>query len=420
MQNERLVQMFELFKKSEIEAVYKSLKSKKQADRNKKMPIGVDGVSSEVFERNLDFSLNEIHRKLLVKNGRIEYKFAPLLRIERTKAQGGIRSLHVPRLRDQIVLRLIHNEIQRLSIELGIDLKVKSPYSFVNRFDAIVRDFPDAIVLKTDISKFYDSIPRAKAIVLCESLGMKKELFEFLMFWSENLKIRLGNFYIDSEFSAFSGLPQGLSISSLLAELYVRQIDQDYKNHDGYFRYIDDIVIVCKDVKEAREKLEQLSVSLGTLGLKLSANKTEILRIKDGMEWLGLLHYPGRRYIHPDKLIRAVRPIRFIQKECMQNIGLLADSSAKSESIRKLIKQIDKYTTGNRKIRLRWYSLVEDNGQWKLMDKYIHALIYACIRKANVNADSFGSMPSMHSKILSYKKIRESQKTPFKGNAPSV
>jgi hypothetical protein len=412
--------MFELFKKSEIESVYKSLKSKKEADRNKKMPIGVDGVSSEVFERNLDFSLNEIHRKLLVKNGRIEYKFAPLLRIERTKAQGGIRSLHVPRLRDQIVLRLIHNEIQRLSIQRGIDLKVKSPYSFVYRFDTIVRDFPDAIVLKTDISKFYDSIPRAKAIVLCESLGMKKELFEFLMFWSENLKIRLGNFYIDSEFSAFSGLPQGLSISSLLAELYVRQIDQDYKNHDGYFRYIDDIVIVCKDVKEAREKLEQLSVSLRTLGLKLSANKTEILRIKDGMEWLGLLHYPGRRYIHPDKLIRAVRPIRFIQKECMQNIGLVADSSAKSESIRKLIKQIDKYTTGNRKIRLRWYSLVEDNGQWKLMDKYIHALIYACIRKANVNADSFGSMPSMHSKILSYKKIRESQKTPFKGNAPSV
>jgi hypothetical protein len=364
--------------------------------------------------------LNEIHRKLLVKNGRIEYQFAPLLRIERTKIQGGIRFLHIPRLRDQIVLRLIHNEIQRLSLECGIDLKVKSPYSFVSRFDTIVRDFPDAIVLKTDISKFYDSIPRSKAIVLCESLGMRRELFEFLMFWSANLKIRLGNFYVDSEFSHFSGLPQGLSISSLLAELYVRQIDEDYKNHNGYFRYIDDIVIVCKDIEEAREKLEQLKVSLGALGLKLSANKTEILRIKDGMEWLGLLHYPGRRYIHSDKLIRAVRPISFLQKECMQSIDLGPDLIAKSESIRRFIKQIDKYTTGQRKIRLKWYSLVEDSGQWKLMDKYIHGLIYSCIRKARAQADSFGSLPSIHAKILSYKKIRESQKSPIKGNAPSV
>ena len=412
--------MFEIFTRAEIGGVYKNLKSKKQADRNKKMPIGVDGVSSEVFEKNLDFSLNEIHRKLLVKNGKIDYKFAPLLRIERTKIQGGVRALHVPRLRDQIVLRLIHNEIQRLSSECGIDLKVKSPYSFVKRFDNLVRDFPDAIILKTDISKFYDSIPRTKAIELCEGLGMRRELFDFLLFWSESLRIRSGNFYVDSEFNDFSGLPQGLSISSLLAELYVRQIDQDYINHQGYFRYIDDIVIVCNDIDDARQKLEQLKVSVGILGLKLSPNKTEILRIKDGMEWLGLLHFPGRRYIHPDKLIRAVRPINFLQKECMQSIELGQNLGEKSESVKRLIKQIDRYTTGQRKIRLKWYSLVEDNGQWKLMDKYIHGLIYSCIRKAGAQADSFGSLPSIHAKILSYKKIRESQNSPIKGNAPSV
>jgi hypothetical protein len=54
------------------------------------------------------------------------------------------------------------------------------------------------------------------------------------------------------------------------------------------------------------------------------------------------------------------------------------------------------------------------------MDKYIHGLIYSCIRKAGLVGKTFGQLPSIHAKILSYKKIRESQNSPIKGNAPSV
>jgi hypothetical protein len=412
--------MIEIFTKGEIAMVYENLKSKKHAERNKKMPIGVDGVSSLIFEKNLDFSLNEIYRKLLVINDKIEYQFAPLLRIERTKSQGGIRALHIPRLRDQIVLRLIHDEIQRLSNCHGIDLKVKSPYSFVNKFDLLIQHNPEAIILKTDISQFYDSIPRAKAIELCKGLGIRKELYEFMLNWSENLKIRPGNFYMNSDFNTFQGLPQGLSISSLLAELYVRQIDQGFIKEIGYLRYIDDVVIVCRDINDAHKKLEYLRQAVGDIGLKLSSNKTEILRIKDGLEWLGLVHFPGKRLIHPDKLIRTVRPISFLQKECLQRICASQNEIDKIESINTFLKQIDKYITGHKKVRLKWYSLVEDSGQWKLMDKYIHGLIYSCIRKAGVDSGSFGQLPSIHAKVLSYKKIKESQNSPIKGNAPSV
>lgn len=412
--------MFEIFSIGEITKVYIGLKSKKDLDRNKRMPIGIDGVSSEIFERNLDSSLNEIYRKLLVKNGKIEYNFAPLLRIERSKNQGGVRALHIPRLRDQIVLRLIHNEIQRLSDQKGINLKIGSPYSFVNRFDLVIKQSPSSVILKTDISQFYDSIPRATAIKLCERLGMRKELLELMLNWSENLKIRPSNFYVNSDFVAFPGLPQGLSVSSLLAELYVRQIDHRFINEQGYFRYIDDVIIVCQDTEDAHNKLENLKLSIGNIGLKLSPHKTDILRIKDGLEWLGLIHYPEKKLIHPDKLIRAVRPIRFLQKECLQRICDSQNETEKNESINTLISKVDKYTTGNKKVRLKWYSLIDDNGQWKLMDKYIHGLIYSCIRKAGLDSKTFGQLPSIHAKILSYKKIRESQNSPIKGNAPSV
>ena len=119
-------------------------------------------------------------------------------------------------------------------------------------------------------------------------------------------------------------------------------------------------------------------------------------------------------------MIRAVRPIRFLQKECLQRICDSQNETEKNESINTLISKVDKYTTGNKKVRLKWYSLIDDNGQWKLMDKYIHGLIYSCIRKAGLDSKTFGQLPSIHAKILSYKKIRESQNSPIKGNAPSV
>jgi RNA-directed DNA polymerase len=418
--NERLIPMIEIFTKNDISAVYCDLKRKKKADRNKSLPIGIDGVSTSVFERNYDFSLNEIHRKLKIKNGRIDYKFAPLLRIERSKSQGGVRVLHIPRLRDQIVLRLLHNEIKRLAEIRGIDLNLKSPYSFVNRFNQRIEKNENAIILKTDISKFYDSIPRKEAVQLCLELGIQKELFEFLVNWSQNLKVQQSQLYADSEFEDFQGLPQGLSLSSLLAELYVRQVDQNFLDNEGYFRYIDDIVVVCRNNDDAEGVLEQLKHSIERIGLKLSPCKTEILRIQDGVEWLGLFHCSGKRFIHPDKLKRALRPINLMRNECMQSIQIAQNENEKKAAIDRMIKQVDNYTSGHRKVRLKWYSLVEDRGQWKIMDKYIHGLIRSCLRKVGFDLETFNQLPSIHAKILSYKSIKESQNSSIKDNAPSV
>lgn len=414
--------MTEVFSKSKIIEVYSALKNKKSAERNKKLPIGIDGVSSDVFERNLAFSVNEIYRKLLVANGKINYKFGPLLRIEKSKNQGGVRALHIPRLRDQIVFRLIHDEIAKLSLSKGIDLKIKSPYSFVNRFESCTIQNPSAVILKTDISQFYDTVPRDKAIELCKGIGMPDEIFDLLMRWSENLDIRPGNFYFNKDdlSNKTIGLPQGLSISSLLSELYVRQIDISFLNHKGYFRYIDDIVVVCENFAEAQNVLDQLIVSTTNIGLKLSPQKTIIKSLDEGIEWLGLIHFPMKRYIHPEKLNRAIRPVGLMQKACIQKIVNSQNEFEKVAIINSFIKQVSNHVVGRKNVRLKWYSLVEDDGQWKLMDKQIHGLIFACIRKAGLNKTYFENLPSIHSKVCSYKKNKESQNQSIKGIAPNV
>lgn len=412
--------MFEIFTKNDIFSVYDELKSKKYLDRAKSLPIGVDGVSTIVFEGNLQNSINEIHRKLMVINEQIAYRFGPLLRIEKMKANGVVRSLFIPRLRDQIVFRLLYNEIRRLAVDQGVDLSAQSPISCVKRFGSLIDKSGDAVIIKTDILRFYDSIPRDRSIDLCRMLGMRPELFNLLQGWSEGLRVRSNNFLSTFDTFSITGLPQGLSISSILAELYVRRVDNYFNEDQGYFRYIDDIIIICRDFEEASVKLSMLESAIGELGLCLAPNKTQVARLVDGVNWLGLKHFAGRRCMDPEKYERALIIPRFLQRECLRKVCAVSLESEKIYEIKLFIKEIEKYILGRKNRRVKWYSLVEDSGHWKLMDKYIHGLIYSCIRKAGLKKDNFEQLPSIHANVLSYKRIRESQCIPSKGNAPSV
>ena len=77
--------------------------------------------------------------------------------------------------------------------------------------------------------------------------------------------------------------------------------------------------------------------------------------------------------------------------------------------IKRLIKKIDTFTSGTKNIRIKWYSLCVDNGQWKLMDKKVHGLIRSCIRMAKLSETDFPTLPSIHAKVISYKTLKKSQ-----------
>jgi hypothetical protein len=400
--------MSEIFSKETILKTYLDLKNKKYLDRKKQLPIGVDGVSSDSFEKNLDNSINEIYRKLLPREGMIPYSFAPLLRIHRSKTDGGVRMLHIPRLRDQIVLRMIHNEISGQLDLNAIGVTLKSPYAYVREFDLYMKGKRNVFVLKSDIAQFYDSIPRNLAIANCRKYGIRAEIIQLLENWSESLTIRNAFMQGSVETNDFQGLPQGLSISSILAELYARQIDEEFYSDSGYFRYVDDIAIVCDDLVESKKILEKLRYTVRNLGLYLSQSKTEIVKLEDGLNWLGLIHYPDKKFINPEKIAQTFKPITSIQKAFALKLQQRGDRSQKIEVISEMITEIDGFISGRNQVRLRWYSLCEDIGQWKQIDRFIHGTIRSCIRKAGLNEEDLPSLPSVHLKVLSYKKLRES------------
>jgi group II intron reverse transcriptase/maturase len=87
----------------------------------------------------------------------------------------------------------------------------------------------------------------------------------------------------------FKGTPQGGVISPLLANIVLNPFDHalDSKGYK-FVRYADDFIILCKTREQAMEALEfSKSILEGQMGLELSVEKTKVVNIKDGFDFLG-------------------------------------------------------------------------------------------------------------------------------------
>jgi RNA-directed DNA polymerase len=89
------------------------------------------------------------------------------------------------------------------------------------------------------------------------------------------------------------GVPQGLSISGLLAEIYMFDLVQKYTNNQNmkFFRYVDDVLIFCNktDMEEIKSSLK---IDFEQLELKIhdfepESHKSSFGSIKEKFEFLG-------------------------------------------------------------------------------------------------------------------------------------
>ncbi len=79
-------------------------------------------------------------------------------------------------------------------------------------------------------------------------------------------------------FNSHHGLPQNRDASSFIANVVLDQIDNKMVELGyDYFRYVDDIRIICKDEFEAKRALNTLILELRRLGLNINSKKTTIL-----------------------------------------------------------------------------------------------------------------------------------------------
>lgn len=127
--------------------------------------------------------------------------------------------------------------------------------------------------IRTDVSSFYESIDHAS---LMKKLEDDQLLSHISLRLTKNL---LAQF---SSLMGYSGvgLPRGIGLSSYLAELYMRDFDQEIRGLEDvvfYARYVDDIIAVFAPTPMSSPKgyLPKIEAALKKKGLSKNQSKTD-------------------------------------------------------------------------------------------------------------------------------------------------
>jgi group II intron reverse transcriptase/maturase len=247
---------------------------------------GVDKVSIQMFEDNLDENLAALMRDL--KAGTFRPKPLRRTMIPKGPDSDKLRPLGIPVVRDRVAQEVV----RRLLAPVFEPRFHDASYGFItgrNCHQAIERVLElhrqgDKVVLDADIKGFFDNIPHK---VIMDAVAAEIADGNILNLVEKFLKAGV------MENGVFKpttiGTPQGGVISPLLANIVLDHLD--WRLHEAgyhFVRYADDFVVVCRTQQQAQEALTLVKHVLeGELGLSLSAEKTKVTTFGKGYDFLG-------------------------------------------------------------------------------------------------------------------------------------
>ena len=263
---------------------YHSLSAAFQAVKTNHGCAGVDGVTIEKFNANLQNNLLLLEQEILSGT----YFPLPLLRIlvDKGKGDGEARALCIPTVRDRVVQTavlqsvgpVLEKEFEDCSYAYRKGRSVKQAiYRIKEYYEQGYRWVVDA-----DIDAFFDNVDHA---LLLEKLRR---------YVDDPVCIRLMEQWLSAEIwdgaslkALERGIPQGSPVSPVMANLFLDELDEEMLRHGyKYVRYADDFVILAKTRDKAKAALELSKQALDRLLLKL--DEEEIVNFDKGFKYLGV------------------------------------------------------------------------------------------------------------------------------------
>jgi RNA-directed DNA polymerase len=118
--------------------------------------------------------------------------------------------------------------------------------------------------------------------------------------------LKAGSYGKGRLFPTERGTPQGGVASPLLSNILLTPFDREMRRK-GYqlTRYADDWVVTCKSAAEARAAIDAARRILKQLGVELHPQKTRIVHVQHGFEFLGYKIKRGKRLRLPANKIRS-------------------------------------------------------------------------------------------------------------------
>jgi RNA-directed DNA polymerase len=273
--------------------------------KNKGAP-GIDDVTIEAFQENIDQELSQLAEEL----ANWTYKPTPVKRVEIDKPDGGVRLLGIPCIRD----RVVHATLKRLLEPLFTALFSDHSYGFirgrnqgqaVKEAQRIVKEGKDWVV-DINLSKFLDRIHHNRLIARMGKTVKDKRILRLI-----GLILRSGIMKDGVVSPSREGSVQGSPLSPLLSNIVLDELDKELDSRDLEFcRFADDCNIFVKSQKAAERVMESISRFIEKkLKLVVNQEKSQVAKSKD-VKFLGLTIVHGHIAISLKSMARAMKKVK--------------------------------------------------------------------------------------------------------------
>ncbi len=266
--------------------------------RKNKPAAGVDGVTYEQYEEGGKENLKQLHLELAEKT----YETLPVKQVVLYRGEKA-RTIALYSMRDKVVQ-------QSIAVELGKIYQSRFPknsYAYQSERSALtaIGDIEEEIgggkyqfVLRADITKYFDRIRWEK---LQEILSVDIREDDVMELIRQSACTRILNETSGEITEQTVGIHQGSGIAPVLSNIYLLAFDRWLSDEAGFYaRYSDDFIILGESVEQLRKLSGEIVTRLEMLGLELNQNKTKLVDLREGFDFLGY-HFDAEGKSIPSK-----------------------------------------------------------------------------------------------------------------------